>query len=112
MFDVLEEEGYVIYHKKEANIQFGGGNCVEYGLVKLDKEIFSLRKEVLKRKSEDVLRVEAAKTATVSSVWVSRLSVAMLIDQPVYHLALLYCRYSATPFHSWNNRDIQYVEEA
>ena len=67
MFDVLEEEGYVRYHK-EPNIQFGGGNCIEYGLVKLDKEFFSLRKEVLKRKSEAVLRVEAAKVTTVSSV--------------------------------------------
>ena len=62
MFDSLEEEGYVRYHK-EPNIQFSDGSAVEYGLLKLDKEFFSLRKEVQKRMKED-----AAKKANATSV--------------------------------------------
>jgi hypothetical protein len=36
-FTHLQNAGFVIFHK-EPNIQFGGGKCIEYALLKLDKE--------------------------------------------------------------------------
>jgi hypothetical protein len=36
-FTHLQNAGFVIFHK-EPNIQYGGGRCNEYGLLKLDKE--------------------------------------------------------------------------
>lgn len=39
MFNELHDEGYVIFNK-EPNIQFGGGRCVEYSFLKLNKDYF------------------------------------------------------------------------
>jgi hypothetical protein len=47
LFDSLEEAGYVRFHK-EPNIQFNDGSCLEYALLKLDKEFFALRNEMKK----------------------------------------------------------------
>mmetsp|Transcript_24778 Transcript_24778/g.44877 ORF Transcript_24778/g.44877 Transcript_24778/m.44877 type:complete len:360 (-) Transcript_24778:71-1150(-) len=50
-FDSFEEEGYVRFHK-EPNIQFNDGSCVEFALLKLDKEFFELKNEM--KKARDV----------------------------------------------------------
>mmetsp|Transcript_1391 Transcript_1391/g.1794 ORF Transcript_1391/g.1794 Transcript_1391/m.1794 type:complete len:361 (-) Transcript_1391:62-1144(-) len=46
-FDGMEEEGYVRFHK-EPNIQFNDGSCIEYALLKLDKNFFGNKNETLK----------------------------------------------------------------
>merc|ERR1719469_764779 len=44
-FDSLEEAGYARFHK-EPNIQFNDGSCVEYALLKLDKDFYKLRNDM------------------------------------------------------------------
>ena len=39
-FDSFEDAGYVRFHK-EPNIQFAGGDCLEYAFLKLDKAFFN-----------------------------------------------------------------------
>lgn len=38
-FDTFEKKGYVRFHK-EPNIQYAGGDCIEYAFLKLDKSFF------------------------------------------------------------------------
>ena len=38
-FVTLQKAGYVTFHK-EPNIQSGGGECIEYGMLKLDMDFF------------------------------------------------------------------------
>jgi hypothetical protein len=38
-FNELMNNGYVMFHK-EPNIQYGGGRCVEFGFLKLDKSFY------------------------------------------------------------------------
>mmetsp|Transcript_10448 Transcript_10448/g.14961 ORF Transcript_10448/g.14961 Transcript_10448/m.14961 type:complete len:196 (-) Transcript_10448:205-792(-) len=39
MFEDIHDEGFVIFHK-EPNIQWGGGNCVEFSFLRLHKDFF------------------------------------------------------------------------
>ena len=41
---IMKDNGYVMFHK-EANIQFAGGNCVEFGFLKLHDEFFKYQNE-------------------------------------------------------------------
>lgn len=53
-FNFMYEAGYVVFHK-EANIQYGGGDCVEYSLLKLAKS-FSRHSKVIQGKNPDPAR--------------------------------------------------------